>query len=97
MDSEHNIPKRNAEESLSVVLKTEVVSWRNTSLFGEKTKQNKIYIYKNRFKGDVFKKKYKKKIQCLLQEYLANHYFISSLQPIAKRIIYFQQPRAISQ
>lgn len=96
MDSEHNIPKRNAEEYLRVVLKTEVVSWRNTLLFGEKTKQN-MYIYINRFKGDVLKKKYKKKIQCLLQEYLANHYFISSLQPIAKRIIYFQQPRAISQ
>lgn len=44
MDSEQNIPKRNAEESLRVVLKTEVVSWRNTSLFGEKTKQNYIYI-----------------------------------------------------
>lgn len=61
MDSEHNIPKRNAEESLRVVLKTEVVSWRNTSLFGEKTKQNKTYIHKNIFKGDVLKKMYKKK------------------------------------
>jgi len=44
MDSEHNIPKRNEEESLSVALKTELESWRNISILAQTKKENNLYI-----------------------------------------------------